>query len=59
MSDPLEDLIQRAAEEAAAKAELDAVRDIGEGEEVVDREAAIEALRAEPEDDQPAWRQAS
>lgn len=56
MSDPLEDLIQRAAEEAAAKAELDAVRDIDEG---VDREAALAQLHAEDDDDQPVWRRAS
>lgn len=60
----LEELRQRWAEEAAQRAELDAVVDIEDlhqeedaGEEPpVDREAALAALRALPDDDQPSWR---
>jgi hypothetical protein len=57
VSDPLEDLIQRAAEEAAAEAECEAVVDLDELP--VDRDAALDQLHREPDDDQPAWRQAS
>jgi hypothetical protein len=48
------DLIQKAAEDELEQAELDAVIDVGEDE----REAALERLRREPDDDdQPvSWR---
>jgi hypothetical protein len=52
MSGALEDLVQRAAEEALAQAELDAVVDLDDA----DRAAALEQLHGEPDDDQPVWR---
>jgi hypothetical protein len=57
VSGAVEDLRQRAAEEAVEQAEHDAVVDLDE--EPVDREAALEQLYREPEDDQPPWRRAS
>jgi len=68
MSEKLEALRQRWAEEAAERAELDAVVDVDddrglddepEDEDApVDPDAAIELLRREPDDDQPTWRAA-
>jgi hypothetical protein len=49
----LDDLRQTAAEEEAELAEQEGVVDVDN--EQVDPEAAIQALRAEPDDDQPAW----
>jgi hypothetical protein len=51
----LEDLRQQAAEEAVEQAEHEAVVDLDELP--VDRDAALEQLHREPDDDQPAWRQ--
>jgi hypothetical protein len=51
--EPLEELRHRWAEEAAERAEQDAVVDVDAHDEpdpLADREAVIEALRAEPED---------
>jgi hypothetical protein len=61
----LEDARQIAAEQAARDAELDAAVDIVsrrrdslsfDGDVVLDRDAALRALREEADDDQPAWR---
>jgi hypothetical protein len=50
--DTLADLRQQAAEETLEQAELDAVVDL----EDADRAAALRALHAEKDDDQPRWR---
>lgn len=53
MSAPVDDLRQQAAEETVEQAEQDAVVDLDE----VDREAALERLHREPDDDQVIpWR---
>ena len=53
-----DDLLQRYAEDVLAENEAAAVIDVdlAAGE---DSEGAIQSLRLEPDDDQPAWREAS
>jgi hypothetical protein len=67
VSERLEDLRHRWAVEPAESAELDGVVDVDDWDvddelddedAPVDPEAAIPALRAEPDDDQPSWRSA-
>jgi len=58
MPAPLEDLLQRWAEEAAERAQLDAVVDLDDGD--VDLEAAIERLHHEPDPEVTSpWRRSS
>lgn len=62
MSEPLDDLRQRWAEEAAQRGELDAAREleaVASDEQSGEGVSALEQLRRERDDDQIPWRRSA